>query len=219
MIKLAVFDLDGTLLNTIQDIANSCNYALNELGYPQRSVEEITTFVGNAIFKLIERAIPENIDKTPEKVDEIYDIYKGYYQKHQTDNTVPFEGIPELLDKLRADGIKLAVFSNKTHSATVEIINEIFPDIMEVTMGRREGYPVKPDPTTLLEIMDSCGVKPNETAYIGDSNVDMQVGNNAGAHTFGVSWGYQTVEMLEDAGAKKVVDNPEELYKEIKSIK
>ena len=210
-IKLVIFDLDGTLLNTISDLAHSTNYALKQNGFPEHPVEAYRFFIGNGINKLFERALPEN-EKTEENVLRIRNTFIPYYDIHNADYTKPYDGIRELLTAMRLKGFTLAVASNKYQSATEKLIKYIFPDIFFIAViGQREGMPVKPDPTIVYDILKIANVLPEETIYIGDSGVDMQTAANSNITSIGVTWGFRPREELEATGANYIVNHPKEI--------
>ena len=198
MKKLVVFDLDGTLLNTIADLAESTNHALKEFGYPVHTVEEYYYFVGNGINKLFERALPEN-ERTQENILKIRSSFVPYYNVHNADYSRPYPGIPELLAKLQEQGIKLAVASNKYQAATEKLVKHYFPEIhFAAVLGQREGIPTKPDPGTVRDCMHMAEIENREEVlYVGDSNVDMQTALNAGVDAVGVAWGFRPESELK----------------------
>lgn len=216
MKSLVIFDLDGTLLNTVADIAAATNHALSANGYPKRTVEEIRSFIGNGINKLFERALPEG-SKGMEEVLRIRASFIPYYNEHGCDATMPFPGIPELLGALDGKGIKLAVASNKYNEATCRLIRTYFPGIrFSSVLGQRDGIPTKPDPAVIYEICSEAGIGIPEDResilYVGDSEVDMLTGANAGIPTVGVTWGCKTREQLEKHGPVATVDRPAEIF-------
>lgn len=211
--KLVIFDLDGTLLDTIEDLAVSINYVLEKSGYPTHSVEEYKYFVGNGVIKLIERALPEEFCTT-ELIARFQADYISHYAEHGRDNTAPYHGIPELLDELKGRGVTLAVASNKHHPATVELIEHYFgTETFAVIYGKRDLVEPKPDPTIVLDIMRQCGVTPAEVLYVGDSSTDMQTARNASVRAVGVTWGFRTQRELEEHGATYIIDSPMELLR------
>lgn len=210
MFKVAIFDLDGTLLNTLEDLANACNHALNKFSFPTHNVEEYKKFIGNGIYKLVERAVPNN-KKDKETVDKVLKTFSDYYNEHMIDMTKPYDGIVELLDELRAKGIKLAVVSNKKHEFTIEIVKKYFGDRFDIVFGHRENYKEKPDPTSVLEVIAKLNILKSECIYIGDSNVDILTAKNAGVKSVGVSWGFRDTEELANEGANYLADNNIEL--------
>lgn len=210
MFKVAIFDLDGTLLNTLDDLANACNYALNKFSFPTHEVEEYKKFIGNGIYKLVERAVPNN-KKDKETVEKVLEIFSEYYNEHMIDMTKPYEGIITLLDELRLKEIKLAVVSNKKHEFTMQIVEKYFGDRFDIVFGHRESYKAKPDPASVLEVIDKFNILKNECIYIGDSNVDIMTARNSGIECIGVSWGFRGKEELAKAGADYIADNIIEL--------
>ena len=212
MKKLVIFDLDGTLLNTYEDIAAATNYALALHGYPTHSTPVIKSFVGNGINKLFERALPEG-HKSMDEVLKIRAAFVPYYNVHGADFTVPFEGIVELLYTLQRLGLKLAVASNKYEEATKALVETYFPEIEWcAVLGQREGVPTKPDPTIVEEILTAAEITDKrEVLYVGDSGVDMQTAINAGVEGVGVTWGCRSREELESFNPRAVVDSCEEI--------
>ena len=213
MKKLVIFDLDGTLLNTIADLAESANYALKQLGYPTHDVETIRTFVGNGINKLLERALPDE-EKTEENVMRMRTHFVPYYDIHNADLSTPYPGIISLLEELQAKGLMIAVASNKYQEATVKLVKQYFPMINFVEiLGQREGINVKPDPTIVFDILKKANVSPEETLYVGDSGVDMQTAINAGVDAVGVTWGFRPRAELEGFCPMGLIDGAEELLR------
>lgn len=211
MKQLVIFDLDGTLLNTIADLGNAANYALEKAGLPTHPAEAYPRFVGNGVRKLIERVTPE--DKgSADMVDRLLADFKIYYDEHLTDLTTPYPGINELLTDLNNRGIKLAVASNKYQSAVERLINKIFPDIPWVAIeGQKEGCPVKPDPSIVFEILPKCPTPKSEVFYIGDSGVDMETARRACVESCGVTWGFRPVSELREHHADNIADDTNQL--------
>ena len=211
MKKLVIFDLDGTLLDTIADLAESANHALKQLGYPTRDVETIRTFVGNGVNKLLFRALPDE-EKSEENMMRMRTHFVPYYDAHNADLSAPYPGIVALLEELQAKGLRMAVASNKYQEATVKLVKHYFPmiDFVEV-LGQREGINVKPDPTIVFDILQKAGVSKEETLYVGDSGVDMQTAINAGVDAIGVTWGFRPRTELEDFHPMGLIDQAEEL--------
>ena len=211
MKKLVIFDLDGTLLDTIADLAESANYALKQLGYPTHDVETIRTFVGNGINKLLERALPPH-EQTEENVMRMRSHFVPYYDVHNADLSSPYPGIVNLLEDLQAKGIQIAVASNKYQAATVKLVKQYFPniDFVEI-LGQREGINVKPDPTIVFDILKKAKVSFEETLYVGDSGVDMQTAINAGVDAVGVTWGFRPRAELESFQPMELIDKAKEL--------
>lgn len=210
MYKAIIFDLDGTLLDTLEDIANACNYALKECGLSTYEVNKYKKFVGDGRYKLIERIIPKQ-DYTEDLFNKVLKLYDDYYLEHMVDETKPYEGICELLDELRGLGIKLAVVSNKPHEFTIEMVKNYFNNKIDIVFGQRKNYQVKPNPETIFEVINEFELEKEECVYVGDSNVDMQTAKNAEVKSIGVSWGFRGRKELEESGANIVVDTVEEL--------
>ena len=212
MYKVVIFDLDGTLLNTIDDLANACNYALDTLSFPTHEVEEYKAFVGDGRYKLIERILPEKYRET-EIINKVLALFDEYYEVHMLDMTKPYDGIIELLDNLIEMNLRLAVVSNKPHEFTIKVVKNFFNDRFKVIFGHRPNVPTKPDPATVFDVMKSFDVKPEECIYIGDSNVDIKTARNAGVKSIGVTWGFRSREELQAEGADTIVSNVSELKK------
>lgn len=206
MKKLVIFDLDGTLLNTIADLAQSTNHALQTLGYPTHEESAYNLMVGNGINKLFERALPEG-ERTEENVLRIRREFIPYYDAHNADKSRPYPGIPELLSQMQEQGIQLAVASNKYQSATQKLITHYFPHIRFIAIfGQRESISVKPDPTIVTDILDIAKVAKEDVLYVGDSGVDMQTAANAGVTACGVAWGFRPRTELETFNPEYIVD-------------
>lgn len=192
MKKLVIFDLDGTLLNTIADLAQAANYALSELGFPTHKEKEYLHFVGNGIYKLIERALPQPA-RTPENIQKMHALFVSYYNAHKMDKTHPYTDIELLLKELIKRHVKLAVLSNKYQAATEKLIAHYFQDIPFVSVyGQREGFPTKPDPLFVREILKKSNTSAADTLYVGDSEVDIQTAQNAGVDACAVLWGFRS---------------------------
>lgn len=211
MTKLIIFDLDGTLLDTIGDLAVACNAVLALRGLPQHSLEEYRLFVGNGIMRLVERALPEPL-RNPYTVDAARRDFVTYYTDHIDAYTVPYAGIPELLAELRSRGLQLAVASNKFQAGTEKLVRLFFPDTpFAVVAGQRPDVPLKPDPAVDLEILRRTGVAPDEALHVGDSAIDVQAARAAGIRSVGVTWGFRSREELVGARADAIIDRPDEL--------
>lgn len=209
--RLAIFDLDGTLLDTVADLANATNQALAQCGYPTHPTDAYYQFVGNGINKLFFRALPEEA-RTEENVMRIRSLFVPYYNEHNADDSRPYPGVSELLRTLQAQGIQIAVASNKYQQATAKLVRHFFPDIhFAAVYGQREGVAIKPDPTIVADILSDTGISRAETIYIGDSGVDMQTARNAEVESIGVSWGFRSVEELTGNGAVHIVHHAEEI--------
>lgn len=211
--KLAVFDLDGTLVDSLSDIAEATNYALRSLNMPEHELSKFNYMVGNGIKKLIERALP---DDKQDLFDEALKIYNDYYNQYYTVKTYAYEGITETLETLKKNGVLLAVASNKTHAFAKNVINHYFGNnLFSMVCGKSEGVPTKPDPTVVLNIMKKLNAKPENCFMIGDTSVDINTGKNAGFKTIGCLWGFRTQQELEDAGADYIAKAPNDILKYI----
>ena len=211
MIKAAIFDLDGTLLNTLEDVVNACNYALKKCNFKTHSIEEYKVFVGDGRSKLIERIVPDEYKGNDEVKNNVLRLFDEYYSGHMLDMTKPYEGICEMLKSLKEKGVKLAVVSNKPDEFVGGIVKKYFGDTFEIVHGQRTNYPVKPDPTTVYEVIEYFGIKLNESIYVGDSNVDIYTAKNAKVKSIGVAWGFRGEEELREAGADYIVYDSNEI--------
>ena len=217
---IIIFDLDGTLLNTIDDLGYACNYALEQAGYPTHHIEDYPRMVGNGINNLIRRALPES-ERTEENVLRVRAFFVPYYNDHNCDYTRPYPGIPELLAKLKQQGHQLAVASNKYQAATEKIVEHFFPGMFDVILGEREGINRKPDPQIVFDILDRLRLKEQRPAsperaktgllYVGDSLVDKDTAESANADFVACSWGFVPRKQLEEASVGRIVDKPEDL--------
>ncbi len=209
--RLVIFDLDGTLLDTIGDLARACNFVMQRHGYPQHSIERYRTLVGNGVSKLIERALPDEV-RSAESAERLRPEFIDYYNRHISGHTLPYPGIPELLDTLSQRGIMTAVASNKYIEGTRKLIESFFPNVPFIAvLGQRDGVPVKPDPQIVSEILNKAGLSPLEALYVGDSGVDMQTAMNAGVESVGVGWGFRSKEELLENKACHIVDTAGEI--------
>ena len=219
MYKLAIFDMDGTILNTIDDLADSSNEICRRYGYPLHTVEEIKYMVGNGIPKLMRRALPADISE--EQFQKVLKEYIEYYEEHCAIKTAPYKGIVECIKSLKAAGVKVAVNTNKVQAAAEDLCKVYFPDSFDCIMGSRPDLPVKPDPTGLYEILKELGLskeeacRPGTACFIGDSDVDLQTGLNSGLDFIGVDWGFRGRDFLLEHGAKVVVMNTDELLEKL----
>lgn len=215
---LFIFDLDGTLLNTIEDLSNAANHALQTCGFAVRPLEECKQFVGNGVTKLLERALPDG-HKTPENVAQMREAFFAYYDAHLTDFTRPYAEIVETLTALQQNGVYLAVASNKYQRATSALIAHFFPQIsFAAVQGQRDGVPVKPHPQMVQEILKVAKQTREQTLYVGDSDVDMQTAQNAGVKACGVTWGFRSRESLAAYHPAYLIDKPEQLIEIAKSL-
>ena len=197
--KAAIFDMDGTILDTLDDLWASVNASLRWAGYPERSREEVRAFVGHGAKWLIDRAVPET--EGPEAAARVLAYYKPWYEAHAAERTGPYPGIPEALAALKAAGVKLAVVSNKPDPATRSLAARYFPGLFDAVIGAREGIAVKPAPNSLRAAMEALGVSPEETVYVGDSDVDIATAKNAGTRCLSVTWGFREEAFLRQSGA------------------
>lgn len=204
-----VFDLDGTLLNTLPDLVKLTNISLEHFGLPTHSAEAIVSFVGNGAATLISQAVPSGYPS--EKTAEVLQFWKDSYPEYGHAMTTPFPGIPEVLQQMRNAGVKLAVLSNKFDKATREVIEAHFPGVFHEVHGESAEYPRKPDPTGLLKTLSNLGVRPERAVYVGDSLMDMQVAVRAGVRSVGVLWGYQSEAQLVSGGAEYLLSHSSQL--------
>jgi len=204
-----IFDLDGTLLNTLNDLAASTNYALRSVSLPEHSVDDVRRFVGNGVRKLMERAI-EGGDNNP-LFDEAYATFRKHYLEHGLDTTQPYPGIMEMLKELKGRGKRIAVVSNKFYDATQELVRHFFGEYVEVAIGERENIRKKPAPDTVVEAMRMLGVGKENAVYIGDSDVDFNTAKNVGIPCISVLWGFRDKDFLQSIGATTFITSPKEL--------
>ncbi len=214
MIKTVIFDLDGTLLNTLEDLKDSTNYALVQFGFPQRSLEEVRYFVGNGVQKLIERAVPAICDK--ETCKKCLAVFKEHYSQNMYNHTAPYMGILDVLKKLRQNEIKIGVVSNKFDFAVKELCKKYFTDLVDVAIGQADDVPKKPAPDGVFKAMKELRAEKSLTVYIGDSEVDVQTAKNSELPCIGVTWGFRDEKDLD--GANVIVNSPEELIEAIRSL-
>lgn len=218
MTKLAIFDLDGTLLNTVEDLGSATNYALEQCGFPIHPIDEYYQMVGRGIYNLFRAAIPSEY-ATEDNVQRMASYFIPYYDEHKCDFTRPYDGIPEMLRNITGRGVRLAVASNKYQDGAEKLVHHFFGDYEFVKiLGQREGQPIKPDPAIVDQILAEVPyISKAETVYVGDSNVDMQTGANAKVRTIGVSWGFRGREELAAYHPSAIIDTPEDLSKTITS--
>ncbi len=212
--KTLLFDLDGTLMDTLQDITDSVNYALKETGFPLRTPEEVRLAVGNGVVKLIENLLP---GESVETRDAILQIFRPYYAVHASDKSRPYAGLPAVLERLQREGYACGIVSNKPHEATSEIGKTFFPTF-PLALGQREDIPRKPSAAPIEFALKTLGGTKEECIYIGDSEVDVKTALNAGVPCIGVTWGFRDESVLTEAGAKHLAHTPEELYERIREI-
>ena len=209
MKNAAVFDMDGTILNTLEDLMDSTNFALKNNGLKERSLEEIRFFVGNGIQKLIERAVPQGTSK--EVFEKVFADFKSHYKIHCADKTSYYDGIPSVIQTLRKMGVKTAVVSNKADFAVQELVEVYFKGLFDVALGEKTGVSKKPSPDMVNAALSVLGVEKEAAFYIGDSDVDFETAKNSSLDFIGVSWGFRGRKFLENLGAKNIIDSPEEL--------
>lgn len=211
MKQLVIFDLDGTLLNTIADLAAATNYALECLHYPTHTPIAYNAMVGNGITRLIERALPEDA-RSSSIIENARTHFLHYYDEHCTDKTAIYPGIPQLLAELRDRGVKLAVASNKYQKAVTKLIEHFFGDISwSAVMGHIDGVPTKPDPSIVFEVLQHCPTSKSEVLYVGDSGIDMETARRACVESVGVTWGYRPRHDLVANYADHIVSNPDDI--------
>lgn len=207
--KTYIFDLDGTLLSTLADLAASTNYALRTHHMPERSLDEVRRFVGNGVKKLMERAIPDGLNNP--LFEETFATFRQHYMQHNLDTTQPYPGIMQMLEQLKAEGKNIAVVSNKFYAATRELCRHFFGDLVPVAIGEREDIRKKPAPDTVIEALRELGVDKEGAVYIGDSDVDIMTAKNSGMPCVSVLWGFRDKEFLLEHGATTLILKPEEM--------
>jgi len=205
-----IFDLDGTVLDTLDDLANSVNWVCAQHGWPTHERDAYKYFVGNGMVKLLERATPDEA-KQPGRWEQVQEQFHAYYAQHKADNTRPYEGMEQVLNQLKRSGVAIAVLTNKPHTAAQPIMERYYPGVFPVVQGALPNLPVKPDPALLTQMMERMGAKPESTLFVGDSNVDIQTAKNGGLSSCGVLWGFRTRQELEGEGADFIAHTPEDL--------
>lgn len=209
MFKAVIFDLDGTLLNTLEDLAESVNFALKQFSFTQRTIEEVRAFIGNGVIKLMQRAVPEKTDE--ETFNKCFEVFKSHYLENMYNNTKPYDGILEMLDVLKENGIKTAVVSNKLHSGVVGLCNDFFSQRLTSAYGVNSEDERKPKPKNVLKALSDLGVQKNETVYVGDSEVDVETARNAGLKCIGITWGFRDEDELVKSGADFIAQSVREV--------
>ena len=204
-----IFDLDGTLTDTLDDLRSSVNYALSQFGFPERSRDEIRSFVGNGVRKLIYRSVPENTDTAT--AEKCLEVFREHYKANSCVETKPYDGIVDLLETLKKRGIKTAVVTNKMHEAAADIVDYFFDGLIDVTIGQSEKIAPKPAPDSVFLALEKLGVSKEDAVYVGDSEVDCMTAHNAGIPCIGVTWGFRDREVLEANGAQLIADSPCEI--------
>ena len=212
MYNTYIFDLDGTLLSSLADLAASCNYALRTNGMPERTLDEVRRFVGNGVKKLMERATPNGLQNP--LFDKTLADFRQHYMKHNLDTTCPYEGVMPMLEELQRRGKKVAVVSNKFYAATQELCHHFFGDLVTVAIGEREDIRKKPAPDTVIEALRQLNATAEESVYIGDSDVDIDTARNAGMPCISVLWGFRDKDFLIEHGATTLVATPQEILKQ-----
>lgn len=212
MKKIVIFDLDGTLLNTLDDLADSTNYALSKFGYPTRTIEEVRQFVGNGVAKLIERAIPDG--KNDPNFEKCLSIFKENYAQNMYNKTAPYNGIIEMLSNLKSKGIKIAVVSNKFDLAVKELCKKYFEGFIDFAAGENEaqGIKKKPAPDTVISVLTEFNFAPEDAVYVGDSDVDIMTAKNSNMPCISVTWGFRDKKFLLENGATILINAPSEIY-------
>lgn len=216
MINTLIFDLDGTLLNTLEDLKNATNFALNKFGYPERSIEEIRNFVGNGVRKLIERALPNGAENPD--FEACLDTFKKNYKEIMYNHTAPYNGIFEMLKIAREKGCKIAVVSNKFDVAVKELCGRYFGSLIDIAIGESENVRKKPAPDSVFEAMKLLNSKPENSVYIGDSDVDIETAQNAKLPCISVTWGFRDKNFLIEHGGRIFIDRPMEIFTKLQEI-
>ncbi len=207
--KLAIFDMDGTILDTLEDLTNTINYALTANNFPIHTIEEVKSFVGNGLGVLVDKACPYG---TPEeKKSEVFAVFKDYYKEHSTDFTRPYEGVIELIKELRANGVLTAVVSNKQHNAVIDLCQMFFSDLFDAAMGEKKGIARKPAPDSVNAILSELNLTNRDAIYIGDSDVDIMTAKNSNMDCISVTWGFRDEDFLISNGATSIVHTPSEI--------
>lgn len=209
MIKAVIFDLDGTLLDTLDDLAAAVNHALQSCGYPLRTRHEVRRFIGNGVVKLMQRAMPADVSQA--EFDRCFASFRSYYLSHMTDLTRVFPGVLPLLQALRDRGIKTAVVSNKLHAGVTGLCEDYFGALLSCAFGVQAESERKPNPVNVFRALEHLGVKKEQAVYVGDSEVDVQTAQNAGLRCIGVTWGYRDRKTLLSSGAANLIDTPQQL--------
>ena len=216
MIDTVIFDLDGTLLNTLDDLTDSVNFALGEMGCPLHTADEVRMMVGNSVIYLIEQALPKDTDKA--SFDRCLSTFEAHYKTNMRNKTAPYDGVMQMLDELSTAGYKLAVVSNKPDVFTKQLVSELFGQYISIAIGRSEDMPRKPAPDTVWYALDLLQSRIENAVYVGDSEVDVLTAKNSGMPCIGCLWGFRDRETLESAGAEYIISSTDELFGLIKTI-
>lgn len=213
MKKAVIFDLDGTLLNTLGDLASSVNFALRECGYPERTIDEVRSFIGNGVVMLMHRSVPSGTNEAEEK--DCFEIFRKRYLEHMEDTTAPYDGVNELIFELSRLGVKTAVVSNKLDAGVKGLCKKYFPGLT-CAFGVNNESERKPSPANVYKALSELKIQKEDAIYVGDSEVDVQTAQNSGLEMIGVTWGYRSKRLLIDSGAKITVDKPQEIIEYVK---
>lgn len=209
--KLIIFDLDGTLLDTLQDLGDSCNVILEQFGYPTHPLQSYRKFVGNGVRTLIERALPPEA-RTDDTITQLLIAFKKQYEEQLESCTKPYTGIVQLLQTLKSSGYLISIASNKYHEAVIPLVKKYFPEIsFDVVLGHRAGHPAKPDADIVFDTLRMLNLQATDSCYVGDSSVDMDTAQNAGVRAIGVTWGFRDEEELRLHGADYIIHEPQQL--------
>lgn len=213
-IEIVVFDLDGTLTDTLEDLKNSVNFALQSFGFPERTFDEVRSFVGNGVKRLINLSVPENTDS--ETAEECLAVFKEHYKNNSLVETKPYDGIIPMLEELKRQGIKTAVVTNKMNEAAQDIVRIFFGGLIEITVGQIDGMAQKPQPDGIYSALKKLGISKEKAVYVGDSEVDCITAKNAGIPCIGVTWGFRDKSVLLENGADFIIDTPKQIFDCIK---
>lgn len=213
-IKAVIWDLDGTLLNTLFDLTAAVNVALRQNGLPERTVDDVRRFIGNGVRKLIERAMPCADD--PTAVDKVLGDFRAYYREHHMDKTVPYDGVIDTLRALREDGILSVVVSNKIEPEAISLVEHFFPDTFDAVVGDAPPRPAKPAPDGVLIALDRLGISADRTVFVGDMVVDIVTARNLNIPCLAVTWGFSSADTLRDNGAEHIIDRPSQVVEYVK---
>lgn len=209
--EAVIFDLDGTLVDTLDDLTDSVNFALSSFGFPERNREEVRSFVGNGVRRLVYLSVPEGTDEETSK--KCLSVFREHYKNNSRNKTKPYDGINETLEKLCDAGVKTAVVTNKMQAAAKDIVEFYFGDRISLTVGQVDGVAQKPNPDGVLLVIEKLGVKKEKAVYVGDSEVDCLTARNAGVDCIGVTWGFRNKSVLKENGANYIINTPQDLLK------